>query len=94
MCGGLNGSLEALQAAAELIAAGDAERMVVVAADDDGPAAQAWLQLLCLEREHAPGAVAVLLAVAGDDEPAIDLDAAIPNDGPVGHLALLAWLAP
>ncbi len=37
---GLDGAMEALAAAAEMVAGGDADRMVVVAADDAGPAAR------------------------------------------------------
>lgn len=93
--GGLAGSVEALTAAAELIAAGDVDRMIVVAADDDGPAAQAWHAVAAPDREHRRGAVAVLLAAEalGVARP-VDLDMAIPHDhGPTGHLALSRWLA-
>jgi 3-oxoacyl-[acyl-carrier-protein] synthase-1/3-oxoacyl-[acyl-carrier-protein] synthase II len=85
---GLGGAVEALSAAAELVAAGDAERMVVVAADDAGPAARQWVELCAPGRELVRGAVAVLLE-AGGAQPRVDLDA--PSDdprGPVGHLAL------
>jgi len=95
MCGGLGGAIVGLLAAAELIAAGDAERMIVVAADDDGPAARDWLELCAPGRRHARGATAVLLGVApaGAAE-LVDLDRAVDHDGPaVGHLALRDWLA-
>lgn len=93
---GLDGGMEALAAAAEMIAAGDADRMVVVAADDAGPAAR---DLLCLAgweaRPSARGALAVLLTPdpsgavreIGLDQP---LDHA--GTGPIGHLSLLRWL--
>ncbi|MCA9620550.1 MAG: 3-oxoacyl-ACP synthase, partial [Myxococcales bacterium] len=58
---GLDGGLEALEVAADLVAAGDADRMVVVAADDGGPAAQAWLAAHPAPVAFAPGAVALLL---------------------------------
>jgi 3-oxoacyl-[acyl-carrier-protein] synthase-1/3-oxoacyl-[acyl-carrier-protein] synthase II len=94
---GLGGALEALAAAAELIAAGDAERMVVVAADDAGPAARAWVELCAPGRPLQRGAVALLLeaqlAGAGEGERAVDPDVPIDHHhGPIGHRALLAWL--
>jgi 3-oxoacyl-[acyl-carrier-protein] synthase-1/3-oxoacyl-[acyl-carrier-protein] synthase II len=92
---GLAGALEALGAAAELVAAGDAERMVVVSADDGGPAARAWLEALGIQRPLASGAAALLLEAgeATGDVRAVDLDMPIDHDGgPVGHLALLRWL--
>jgi 3-oxoacyl-[acyl-carrier-protein] synthase II len=87
---GLDGGTEALLGAAELIAAGDADRMVVVAADDAGPAARDLLAAAGLEaRPLARGAVALLLTTDGPGAP-IDLDAAPHHDaGPIGHLALL-----
>lgn len=93
--GGLAGSVEALCAAAELIAAGDVDRMIVVAADDDGPAAQAWHAAAAPDRPHQRGAVALLLTTEalGLARP-VDLDMAIPHDeGPTGHLALSTWLS-
>lgn len=87
---GLDGGTEALLGAAELIAAGDADRMVVVAADDAGPAARDLLAAAGLEtRALARGAVALLLTTDAPGAP-IDLDAAPDHDaGPIGHLALL-----
>jgi 3-oxoacyl-[acyl-carrier-protein] synthase-1/3-oxoacyl-[acyl-carrier-protein] synthase II len=96
VCGGLAGSLEAVAAASELIRAGDADRMIVVAADDDGPAVRAWLELCGGRRSYASGAVALLLDVA---DPLVstsllpehlDVD---HDHGPIGQLALRAWLA-
>lgn len=63
---GLDGALEALEAAAELVAAGDAPRMIVVAADDAGPMAQAWFAECGLEATIRRGATALLLAAADD----------------------------
>jgi 3-oxoacyl-[acyl-carrier-protein] synthase-1/3-oxoacyl-[acyl-carrier-protein] synthase II len=97
--GGLDGATEALGAAAELVACGDADRMVVAAADDAGPAARDLLRHAgwagrALER----GAVALLLSA---DTPAlggaarvVDPDVRPQHDGggPVGHLALLGLL--
>ncbi|MFO0757178.1 MAG: beta-ketoacyl synthase N-terminal-like domain-containing protein [Byssovorax sp.] len=92
---GLDGGLEALAAAAELVAAGDADRMVVVAADDAGPAgrellARGWGE----ERALAQGAVALLLSSEAEGalgEVPLDL---CPDhrSGPVGHLSLERWL--
>jgi 3-oxoacyl-[acyl-carrier-protein] synthase-1/3-oxoacyl-[acyl-carrier-protein] synthase II len=92
---GLGGALEALAAAAELVAAGDAERMLVIAADDDGPAARAWLEAVAPERPHARGAVAVLIARAGDGSTRRRVDPDLPichSECAVGQLALRAWL--
>ena len=75
---GLDGSLEALEAAAELVAMGDAERMVVLAADDAGPMARAWL-----DQRRRPtvrrGATALLLGAA-DDPLAAEGAKALPED--------------
>ncbi len=90
---GLCGSLEALLAAAELVAAGDVERMVVVAADDAGAAARHWADLLCPDRPQEHGAVALLLE-PGQGSQQVDLDMSFSHDsGPIGQLALRAWLA-
>jgi 3-oxoacyl-[acyl-carrier-protein] synthase-1/3-oxoacyl-[acyl-carrier-protein] synthase II len=89
--GGLNGGLEAVAAAAELVAAGDADRMLVIAADDAGPAARSWVELVTPDRAHARGAVALLLE-AGEPG-ALDLDMPIEHHrGAIGHLPLLEWL--
>ncbi len=91
---GLCGSLEALVAGAELVAAGDAERMVIVAADEVGPAAESWAELVCPQRARQQGAVAVLLE-PGEGPRRVDLDMVVPHDsGPIGQLALRAWLTP
>jgi len=95
VCSGLGGGLEALLAAAELVACGDAERMVVVAADDAGPAAQAWVAAAAPERSVARGAVAVLLDAEAGSTGAreVALDTVVDHlRGPLGHLGLLAWL--
>lgn len=93
---GLDGGMEALARAAELVAAGDADRVVVVAADDAGPAAHALLEAAgWSDRELARGAVALLLtADEGGSLAPVPLDLPVAHDasGPVGHLALLQWL--
>jgi 3-oxoacyl-[acyl-carrier-protein] synthase II len=93
---GLDGAMEALAAAAELVRAGDADRMVVVAADDAGPAARDLLRFAGWEgRALAPGAAALLLSAdATGSTRAVPLDVPIAHggDGPLGHLALLRWL--
>ena len=92
---GPGGAIEALLAASELVAAGDAERMLVVAADHDGPVARAWCELLAPERPYARGAVALLLESErpNADAVSVDLDADVDHAaGPMGHLALVAWL--
>lgn len=93
---GLDGAMEALAAAVELCAAGDADRMVVVAADDAGPAAHDLRRLAGWEaRPLARGAVALLLTVDPEGaRRAVDLDPEVAHDGggPTGHLSLLRWL--
>jgi 3-oxoacyl-[acyl-carrier-protein] synthase-1/3-oxoacyl-[acyl-carrier-protein] synthase II len=89
---GLGAALEALATGAELVAAGDADRMVVVAADDVGSVARRWLSLCAPDRELRRGAVALLLSAAPPGR-LVDLDLPIdPASGPAGHLALRAWL--
>lgn len=95
---GLDGATEALVAAAELISAGDADRIVLLAVDDAGPTsvdlvkAAGW--------SHRPlvrGAVALLLSSdplgpAGSARQ-VDLDLPVDHEAsPIGHLALLRWL--
>jgi 3-oxoacyl-[acyl-carrier-protein] synthase-1/3-oxoacyl-[acyl-carrier-protein] synthase II len=90
---GLDGGTEALRAAATTSAAGDAERMVVVAADDAGPAARDLLACTS-PRELAAGAVALLLD-ARDEGGAreVPLDPVVDHSGaPIGHLGLLRAL--
>ncbi|WP_437293831.1 beta-ketoacyl synthase N-terminal-like domain-containing protein [Sorangium sp. So ce426] len=93
---GLGGALEALRAAADLVASSDADRMVVLAADDAGPVARELLGLTGAQhRALASGAVALLLqADPGDEERLrkVDPDLPVDHEGPVGHLALLRWL--
>lgn len=93
---GLGGAMEALRAAAELVALGDAERMVVVAADDVGAVAQRLLDLVeGPGRTLRRGAVALLLQADPEGStPArpVDLDVPVDHGGPIGHLALLRWL--
>lgn len=90
---GLDGATEALAGAAELVAAGDADQMVVVAADDAGPVARDLLAAAGLaDRRLARGAVALLLR-PGESGAPVDLDRTADHErGPVGHLALLRWL--
>ncbi len=93
---GLDGATEALDAAAELVGCGDADRMLVVAADDAGPAARDLLRLAGWDgRALARGAVALLLSAEASGairEVGLDARASHQGDGPVGHLALLRWL--
>jgi len=89
---GFDGGTEALACAAELVAAGDADRMVIVAADDAGPVARDLLQWSGQAfRRIEEGAVALLIdAETSDISRRIDLDI-VPShaDGPIGHLALV-----
>ncbi len=89
---GFDGGTEALLAGAELVAAGDADRMVIVAADDAGPVARDLLQWSGLSsRTLAEGAAAVLVDASNVDVLGqIDLDEVPAHDGGlIGHLALL-----
>lgn len=93
---GLDGATEGLLGAAELVASGDADRMVVVAADDAGPVARDLLRLAGLgHRPLERGAVALLLdAVPEGSLFPIDLSQALDHEGsPIGHLALLRLLS-
>jgi 3-oxoacyl-[acyl-carrier-protein] synthase-1/3-oxoacyl-[acyl-carrier-protein] synthase II len=91
---GLDGALEALARGLELCAAGDAERVVIVAADELGPASRGLLEAAgWTDRPVERGAVAALLEPAGAGEQAVPL--AVPVDhraGAIGHLSLLRWL--
>jgi len=93
---GLDGAMEALAAATEMVAAGDAGRMVVVAADDAGPVARDLLGLAGWGGRHLErGAVALLLSAESAGairEVGLELPIAHEGDGPVGHLGLLRWL--
>jgi 3-oxoacyl-[acyl-carrier-protein] synthase-1/3-oxoacyl-[acyl-carrier-protein] synthase II len=92
---GFGGAIEALRAAAELVAAGDADRMVVVAADDAGPVAREVLALTEPSLALARGAVALCLQADRGGSirlREVDLDAPVDPRGPIGHLALLRWL--
>ncbi|AUX45729.1 3-oxoacyl-ACP synthase [Sorangium cellulosum] len=93
---GLGGALEALRAAAELVASSDADHMVVLAADDAGPVARDLLDAAGPQgRALACGAVALLLQADPGDAGRlreVDPDLPVDHEGPVGHLALLRWL--
>jgi 3-oxoacyl-[acyl-carrier-protein] synthase-1/3-oxoacyl-[acyl-carrier-protein] synthase II len=95
--GGLHAALEALAAAALLVEGGDAERVVVVAADDAGPAAHALAG-----GALRSGAVAVLLTARPEGALARvgamhlrrgDADGAARAPVRAGHLALLPLVA-
>jgi len=93
--GGMHAAIEAIAAAAVLVQAGDCDRIVVVAADDVGPATRAlWGETL-----HA-GAVAVLVSASGGPGARarvgeIVIRRGAPAAAPVapGHLALVPLLA-
>jgi 3-oxoacyl-[acyl-carrier-protein] synthase II len=89
--GGLHAALEALASAAVLVEGGDAERMVVVAVDDVGPATRALAGDLL-----ASGAVAVLVSASGGvgararvGPIGLARGVASPPAGRAGHAALL-----
>jgi 3-oxoacyl-[acyl-carrier-protein] synthase-1/3-oxoacyl-[acyl-carrier-protein] synthase II len=93
VCSGLDGATEALGCAAELVAAGDVDRMVVLAADDAGPASRDLLLYTSqADRPFAQGAVALLLDASPPDSAARPIDLGLRPDhagSPIGHLALL-----
>jgi 3-oxoacyl-(acyl-carrier-protein) synthase len=99
---GLHAGVEALVAASELVSAGDAERMIVVAVDDIGEAARAWGD--AIGAPLVPGAVALLVtgdklsvSVARVTAASTSLGpakpSARPSAGPVGHMALASLAA-
>ena len=94
---GLHAGVEALVAASELVSAGDADRMVVVAVDDIGEVARAWGD--AIGAPLVPGAVALLVtadrmsaSVARVVSASTSLGPLASNPpagtSPVGHLAL------
>ncbi|MBK9265830.1 MAG: 3-oxoacyl-ACP synthase [Polyangiaceae bacterium] len=92
---GFDGGTEALACAAELVAARDADRMVIVAVDDAGPASRDLLEWSGHgHRALAEGAVALLIDASSDGVLArIDPDMAPSHeDGAIGHLALVERL--
>jgi 3-oxoacyl-[acyl-carrier-protein] synthase II len=93
--GGMHAAIEAVAVAAVLVEAGDCDRMVVVAADDVGPATRA----LAGDALRS-GAVAVLLSASGGEGARARIgDIALRRGEPAsasaapGHLALLPLLA-
>jgi 3-oxoacyl-[acyl-carrier-protein] synthase-1/3-oxoacyl-[acyl-carrier-protein] synthase II len=93
---GLDGGVEALVAAAELVAAGDADRLIVLAVDDAGPVSRDLLERAgWSDRPFEHGAVAVLLTSEVGGLPEVDLDHTPEHTAagaPIGHLSLLRWL--
>jgi 3-oxoacyl-[acyl-carrier-protein] synthase-1/3-oxoacyl-[acyl-carrier-protein] synthase II len=91
---GLDGGTEALAAAVELIVAADADRVVVLAADDAGPIARALLaDAGWSHRPLAEGAIALLLDAGAGGRPVEPGDLVADHDAaPIGHLALRSWL--
>ncbi len=94
-CGGLDGGTEALALAAELIAAGDVDRVVVLAVDEIGAASREILGAgFPAASVPSSGAVAALLTVHPHGALAeVPLDLAPDHDGSaIGHEALDARL--
>jgi 3-oxoacyl-[acyl-carrier-protein] synthase II len=91
--GGLDGGVEALAFAAELVAAGDADGVVVIAVDEIGPVGEAVLAAAfpgCIPPPS--GAVAVWLS-AGPDGVEVPLDLRPDHGGRhIGHVSLDALL--
>jgi 3-oxoacyl-[acyl-carrier-protein] synthase II len=88
---GFDGGTEALASAAEFVAAGDCDQMVIVAADDAGPSARELLEWSGqTHRLLAEGAVsALIMAAKVANSPQIDLNITPSQaQGPIGHLAL------
>jgi 3-oxoacyl-[acyl-carrier-protein] synthase-1/3-oxoacyl-[acyl-carrier-protein] synthase II len=92
---GLGGAIEALGCGAELVASGDADRIVVLATDDAGPAGHDLLRWAgWTDRAWKQGAVAVCLDASPDGalcEVSPDVQPLAPTL-PAGHLALIKWL--
>jgi 3-oxoacyl-[acyl-carrier-protein] synthase II len=91
----LQGAWEALSAAAELVAAGDADEMLVVAVDDCGECIRQWLAVARPGCIYQAGAVAMHLRVHQSGDAAIELDRlhAKEPEQRLGHLSLLPWLS-
>jgi 3-oxoacyl-[acyl-carrier-protein] synthase-1/3-oxoacyl-[acyl-carrier-protein] synthase II len=93
--GGMHAALEAVATAAVLVEAGDAERVVVVAVDDVGPATRS----LAVDGLRS-GAVAVLLSTSGAGARArvgaisLRRGVRVVAEGPRGHLGILPLVAP
>ncbi len=94
--GGMYAALEAIATAAVLVEAGDADRIVVVAVDDVGPATTA---LLAGGGGLRSGAVALLLGANGAGARArvgaisLRRGGRVPAAGPPGHLGILPLVA-
>lgn len=89
---GLDAGTEALRAGVELVASRAAARVVVVAADDAGPASLALMDRAGWRgRRFSSGAVAALLEVGADGATSLDPRTLVADHdaAPVGHLALL-----
>ena len=92
---GLHGGVEALGIAVELVRAGDADRMVVVAVDESGPASSALASGASLPAPPS-GAVALLVSTERTSYARVDgvtlalADLPPAAWGPPGHLALAA----
>ena len=95
---GLHAGVEALVAAIDLVSAGDAERMLVVAVDEIGGVARAWGE--AVGATLVPGAVALLVSadrMATSSARVVSASTSLGRvgrsaapDAPVGHLALAA----
>jgi 3-oxoacyl-[acyl-carrier-protein] synthase-1/3-oxoacyl-[acyl-carrier-protein] synthase II len=92
---GLHAGVEALVAACDLVSAGDADRMVVVAVDEIGEVARAWAD--AVGAPLVSGAVALLVTadkMASSTARVISATSSLGRSGPVatagavGHLAL------
>ncbi len=98
---GLHAAVEALAVAAELVRAGDAPRMLVVAVDDVAEVVRAWSDAvgaplraggaaLLVTRHREPGSFARIVSARTILGPS----SAAPTPGAVGHLALALLAAP
>ncbi|WP_394839613.1 3-oxoacyl-ACP synthase [Pendulispora rubella] len=96
---GLHGAVEALAAAAELVRAGDADRMVVVAVDEVA-ATSAALAAAAGYPAPQPGAIALVVSSEPAGYAQIDriqsafIGARTSSMGPPGHLALRPLVSP
>lgn len=94
---GLHGAVEALAVAYELVSAGDADRIVVLAVDEGGPATTRFTAGFPWAHRLESGALAVLVSASPEDAVAelrdVTTGVGRPADGasamgPLGHAAL------
>jgi hypothetical protein len=93
-CGSLAGSVEALTVARTLVAAGDVDRMLVVALDRGGPASSALRAAAFPGVDLPDGAVAILLDSGASSMPLGDVAPPLPHEAGLNALTSRLGIAP